>query len=325
MIYMNKYNSTTNNIRHSDSVYRSCSRCGKELTDAASRESGQGPLCRAKNTEIFAKQIPAELTKASALILSLKPSDFHSDISEQFTDIQSKYCSKVEHMMSNHTGGTFILSGADFRKIVDWFDCALSYPISHNTRKTIIDFIEAIGYQTLAGILRGDVCMSPAKIYIENNMLVMEAKSNKHGWSAMRKSIPGIITPRYKGDKTPYKCNISYIKKFFDIANRYWPFNEPSEDFISLLEAFKQKMDSEAAVEDEKPLASLLEANSWIKVNLPWYGTKDDMFKTINKFKQISYSERNYDKTNNTWSFKAKYKDYIIDSIKDRYKITVST
>ena len=47
-----------NDVRH-------CSRCGLPLTDCASIERGQGPICTHKDTSVFAKTIPANFPVAT--------------------------------------------------------------------------------------------------------------------------------------------------------------------------------------------------------------------------------------------------------------------
>ena len=312
----------TNFLRHSDSVDRRCSRCGLPLEDAASREHGYGPICRAKNNAIFAKQIPAEMAKASFLILSMKESDFHKEISDQFVNIKNLYLKKAEKVANEYDNSvSIILSGADFRPIIDWFDFALSYPCSMEIRNKIINFIESLGYQALAGILRGDVCMSPAKLYIENNFVFLQAKSNKSGFYALKQNIPNIVTPRFRGDKNPYMCNISNIHKFIDIVNRYWPFNEPTEDVLKALEATKANNMGSPMGTMEKPSATIINNSDWVKIIVPWHGTNEEMRNMINQFKSINYKERKYDPADRSWSFKMIHKNFIIDLIKNRYNL----
>jgi len=308
--------------RHSDSIPRHCSRCHLPLEDAASREHGKGPICRAKDNAIFAKQIPADLSMASLMMMSLSADNFHQEISNQFLNVKDLYFKKVENLTNRQEGNVnFVLSGADFRKIVDWFDFALSYPCSNGIREKVIKLIEYLGYQALAGILRGDVCMSPAKLYIANNKVYLEAKSSKQGFLTMKRNIPGIITPRYRGDKTPYQCSLTHIQKFVEIANRYWPFLEATEDVTKALESIQTENTTLGTSDGTKPVIKVINNVGWFSIQMPWNGTKEEMYGMINRFKEIDYRDRKYNPEDKSWSFRTCYKNQVFEIVKNKYEI----
>ena len=51
---------------------RSCSICHRELTDAASVETGVGPVCRSRSNEALAKSFPANFDEAFALVCTAR-------------------------------------------------------------------------------------------------------------------------------------------------------------------------------------------------------------------------------------------------------------
>lgn len=313
--------------RNSDSVARHCSRCGLPLTDAASREHGIGPLCRKKNNDIFSKQIPVNIAASSAIMLSLTKDNFHSDIADQFDKVKDTFLSKLKTLSNNNHDHGIIVLGEDFRKIVDWFDVALSYPIQHNTKMNIIKLIDSMGYKRLAGVLRGDVCMSPAKVYLEDGMIVLNAKRNKMGYFAMRKEVPGILLPTY--NRPLYKAPKSSYKQFLNVVERYWPFN----DSDGILEALNNVSDTLASVSvtnsvsDTTPVynqpVAVLNHNTGLgfTVKLPWSSTNNDLFDMVRKFKAIESHGRKYNPNEYTWSFKNSYLKDIKDIIETKYKL----
>jgi Family of unknown function (DUF6011) len=318
------YNNQHSIGRNSDAVSRHCSRCGLPLTDAASREHGVGPLCRKKNNDIFAKQIPADVATASAIMLSLKSSNFHSEIAGQFEVLKDSFLTKLQRLSRENSGQGIILSGADFRKIVDWFDIALSYPITYETKLNIIKLIDAVGYKRLAGVLKGDVCMSPAKLTIQDGFLVLEGKNNKAGYLAMRR-VPEIVLPKYRGK--PYKVPVRAAKKFLDVVEQFWPFN----DFNDLLEAQIENM-NKISIEETNTLQDIIVDNrpvAEIKHNIglgfsvltPWVGSNQEMFGMLDKFKAIESQNRKYDPASRTWSFKIQYLTQIKEIIEPRYRV----
>ena len=323
--------------RNSDAVARHCSRCGLPLTDAASREHGIGPLCRKKNNDIFAKQIPVDITVSSAIMLSLTKVAFHADIADKFDAIKQSFLGKLQHIASNNTEHGMIVLGADFRKIVDWFDVALSYPIQHNTKMHVIKLIDSMGYKRLAGVLRGDVCMSPAKVTLQDGMLVLEAKRNKMGYFAMRKEVPGILLPRF--NKAAYKAPTRSAKQFLDVVERYWPFND-SEGILDVLNNIVEDVPTapitvevnevtpiqdlivEEIPTDNRPVAELsYNTGMGFTVKTPWCGTNKEMFNMLNRFKAIISNERKYNPADCSWSFKNNHLIQIKELVSVRYRL----
>jgi len=306
------------------SIARHCSRCHKFLTDPASIEHGQGPECRKKNNNIFAKQIPAKLANCSILMMSFQNDMFHESIASQFEDIRALYLSKTQRLaMQCDANVPLVLAGGDFRKIVSWLEYSLSFPMSKNNRDSVIKLIDTFGYQALASILRGEATMSEAKIYMDGPYICMTGKANKNGWRAMR-AIPGIQTPRYRGDTTPYKALACYAKNFVDIANQYWPFNVVSEDAQEALERPPVVQASNDPGEALMPAATLMYNSQWFVIKFPWHGTREEMMGMINEFKQINKNDRHYSPEGKHWSFKLAHLGKIKEIVGKRYVITDS-
>lgn len=309
--------------RHSDSVFRSCSRCGKELTDAASRECGIGPICRKKNNAIFARHMPANLTIASIHMLSLSQNDFHPEIAEQFPEIKEYFLKQLFKAQKNNDDYTRAkVKGGDFREVVDYFDVALSYPCSYDFRIKLIEIIENLGYQALGGILRGDVCMSPAKLYIQDAYIYLQGKSNKPGFLEMRKTIPGIQTPRYRGDSTPYKASVKHAEKFVDIILRFWPFVEGDPNMV-LHEAKKRcdELPKDIVEKSDLPVAQLTVGGLGYQIKTPWHGTRKEMMETLEKIKNLPKKERKYNPALKCWSFTKNNLDKVKNIVGERYNI----
>ena len=223
--------------RHSDGVFRSCSRCGRELTDSASRECGVGPVCRKKDNAIFARQIPANLSTALVAVLEFSADSFHAEISESFEAVRVEFLRKVEAARVEFGADQMAtIPGADFRDTVDWLDMSLSYRTSHAHRNLVIGLIDDLGYVSLASVLRGDACMSPATLELEGDRVLLKGKSNKAGWKAMKSRFgANVKTPRYRGDTTPYSVHASNASQFVELALKHWPFMKNLDEVDSLL------------------------------------------------------------------------------------------
>lgn len=309
-------------MRHSDSIIRQCSRCGRELVDAASRECGVGPVCRKKDNAIFARQMKADLNRASILFLSLKPEDFHPEVQEKFLVIKPvfmKQLAKAQKLNDDFTRAT--IEGGDFRQVVDFFDFAMSFSGSYAFRNKLVNIIDHLGYQALAGVLRGDVCMSPAKVYIKDDCIFLEAKSSKDGWRRMKSEVPGVITPRYRGDKTPYQASVRHAEGFINVCLRHWPFNNANvEELLAEAKETTKTLGPEVKA-DSRPMAHFATGGLGFKLLMPWHGTYTEMSGTIDQLKKINYKDRKYDPASKSWSFKTKHLEQVKKIAAQRYVV----
>jgi hypothetical protein len=311
-------------IRHSDGIVRECSRCRRELTDAASREAGVGPICRRKNNTLFARQIPANINVASALFLSLRANNFHESV-EGYDSIRNTFINKMCHLQVNNDDLTAVtLQGSDFRGIVDWFDYSLSFRCSYETRLTVIQIIEALGYVGLASVLRGDACMSEAVLLVQDGFITLSGKSCKAGYYAMKRSIPGVKTPRYRGDTTPYKASVRHAEKFVEIALRHWPFIENNIEEV-LADAKKASADLPPCDRAEDPTVARPTAQfarlqrTWFAVKTPWFGTREEMNEMLAKFKELPRRERHYHVGTRRWEFHTSHLAAVLAIVDARY------
>ena len=189
-----------------DTTHRHCSRCKKELTDPASRECGVGPICRQKDNHLYAKAIQANLPVAGALILGTHLEDLPPDLHKRFEGIRDSFLKKSEKIQkANDDIMAMKLTGADFRDEVRELDYCLSYVMSDTTRERLIKIVDALGYVGLASVLSGNASKSKAKVWFEGGQVWLSGTACTPGFFEMRK-IPGVTTPRYRGDKTPYSA-----------------------------------------------------------------------------------------------------------------------
>jgi hypothetical protein len=287
--------------------------------------------------------MPANLTKAAALLLSFDPEqDFHSEVASEFEEgLKIKFLHQLARTQTRNPDITRVMvSGGDWRFVADWFDRALSFPCSTIVRNRAIDIIEAIGYAALAGVLKGDVCMTPAVLTIEGNDIVLSGKSSKDGWRAFRRSIPGIITPRYRGDRTPCRASVVHADRFIEIALRYWPFIDGDIEAIAEEARTKGLSDNVAAsapppperlLSCREPIATFTvpleskapvygaRAGSWFTVFCPWYAPDAAMYGMINRFKNLTdNSGRRYNPATKTWAFHEEYLEQVKAIVRER-------
>ena len=326
----NRYHDT----RHSAGILRECSRCRRELTDAASREHGIGPVCRRKTNDLHARQIPANLNVASALFLSLRSGDFGDAMdSARFTTAKRRFVTRMRKLAEANDDLTAVtLVGADFRKVVDFLDFAMSFQIKRSVRVKCIEIVEALGYVGLGGVLRGDACMSPATLLVDGDSIKLSGKSCSAGFRALKANIPGVRCPRYRGSSDPYVASVRHAAKFVEIALRYWPFidADSAEVLADAAKAVAKLPAEETAAAPvhgrrQPPAATVtLQQNGWFTVATPWVGTRGEMQTMLDRFRALPRSDRKYLPRTRSWSFKVEHHNKIIGIVGERYSIIVA-
>lgn len=159
---------------------RSCTRCGKELTDAASMEAGIGPICRKLDNALLAKLIPSNIVRARELLATV-------DFTEAAPETMSVLVA-VETAIMAEDG----LTRDDWRKDVKRVEWALSYFGNNPLRKVLTQVVAALGYVGLAALWNGEAATGEATITCMNDRLVIQGPKNAAARGAFRK-IAGAV------------------------------------------------------------------------------------------------------------------------------------
>ena len=310
------------NRLYTDNTIRRCSRCGDALTDPASRECGVGPVCRKKDTHLYAKTIVANFGIATVRALSMHENMLASEVVDTWKDTVQKLL-KAAEKVANITDDATIMqrTGADLRAVVRACDliCSYEHP-DYNVRKIAIDVVQACGYIGLAAVLSGEASTSPSKVWFENGRVYMTGLGNKSGWAAMRQ-IPGITTPKYRGDRAPYSAPAAHAESFIDNVRRYWPMYEGDINQVQSEAAnwvANNPVRSSIAATSTTPVHSFVATlrSQDFTVQFPWVRNQN-MFELLNQFKAIPAKDRSYDAVNRIWSFTINHLDRILDLAKN--------
>ena len=312
-----------------DNTARFCSRCRLPLTDAASRECGVGPVCRRKDNHLFAKTIRANYPMALALLMGL-PEDGSAlavEARPTFKRMRKALMRRAERAANASDTATFNAGGQDLRKIVTDLDflCSFSHhgrvASGSNVRDMLTGMVRHLGYVGLAGVLDGVASTSPAKIWFENGRVYLSGLGCTDGFRAMR-SIPGIVTPRRRGDRTPYSAPAAAAAAFFTNVGRFWPLYEG--DMYALAAEAAAWADTHAASESaglamastvtRAPAPTVFEAtrrSADFYVKFPWVRGAN-MAGLTTAFKTIPSSDRSYDPASKLWSFRLNHFDAVM-------------
>jgi hypothetical protein len=155
---------------------RSCVRCGRELTDAASMEAGIGPICRNLDNAILARLIPSNVGLARELLGEL-----------DLTAVAPETLPTMVEVTSDINGET---PTDDWRKTVKRMEWALSYGGNHGLRPLLTKVVAALGYVGLAALWNGEAATGKATVAFLNGRLVVSGPRNKAANTAF-KSITG--------------------------------------------------------------------------------------------------------------------------------------
>ena len=308
----------TRNHLHTDNTARFCSRCGDALTDPASRECGVGPVCRRKDTHLYAKTIAANFGIATVRAMSVREDDLAPEVRSSWKAALKRLL-KAAEKVANLTDDATIMrrTGADLREVIRACDLICSYANpGHSVRGTMVDIINACGYVGLAAVISGQASTSPSRVWLENGRVFMSGLGNKSGWAAMRQ-IPGIVTPRNRGDRSPYSAPAAQAATFLANVRRFWPMYEGDIAVIANEAAAWVAANPEIA---QRAAASTAPVNPFVAtvrtadftVNFPWVRGAN-MMGFMSQLKTIPANERSYDPATRTWSFTLAHLDRVLD------------
>lgn len=198
---------------------RFCSRCGKDLTDAASQECGVGPVCRKMDNKLLAKCLPANPGVAKVAWASI-------DLLAQpalVVHAMAVVDAKVE-LMSPVDDDTF---GNDWRETVKRIEWVLSHTLTSPTVDALHDFVSALGYTGLAALWKGDAATGKAVVTFSNGRLSFAGPNNKAGRTSFKAACPGYKF-HAKTPTTPaaWSAPAAAHKGFYETMVTHWPNNE---------------------------------------------------------------------------------------------------
>lgn len=299
-----------------DNTDRHCSRCGLPLTDVASRESGQGPVCRQKNTHLFAKTIPANYAMVTALALGMTSDWFHEETGKTWNSVQKslrKIAAKACEASEDPT--CFVVRGADLRAVVQKLDFMCSYRHPHaSARRNLVELVRQLGYVGLAGVLSGEASTSKSRLWFDQGRVHMTGLNNRSGWSAMGK-VPGIVRP-LRGRKDPYSAPAAQAEAFVAVVRQYWPmFDENAEDVIKSASSWAStnpgvaQASSASTQSVPRFLAEVRSAD--FTCSFPWV-RNGNMGAFLTNLKTIPASGRSYDPNTRKWSFRTEHLETVL-------------
>lgn len=323
---------------------RCCSRCGLPLEDPASEERGYGPVCARKNSNLYAKTIPANYPFALSVMLGMDTKDLPQSVAEKFLEVKE---SLLKHNFraaekNRDIETEFTMKGEDLRKIIKTLDWMLSFKMEQKDRSLLVSVVKWLGYSSLAAVLSQEASTSAAPLWFKDGCLYLKGATCKAGFLAMKK-IPGIQVPSRRGSREPYIAPVSQIDAFLNAVQDFWPFytiSSPDEKPIggATLDTLRQEAqqwaeknpvdESQVAVDhgsseaDRKPMVIIRTSGAWSTVAFPWLrDNTQGMYSLIAKVKSLPYKDRKYNPSAKEWSVHKMHTEELIKMLQELFTV----
>lgn len=187
---------------------RHCSRCGMELTDAASMEAGIGPICRKMDNYLLATMYPANLPAARDALYRVQM--------DRFQDVLTPTFVKIEEALHS--------DAPEFRSTVKRIEWILSHPISSADRAAWYDVVTALGYIALVSMWKGEAASGQATITFDSGRIYFKGPRNKAGAKAL-KTVKGY---RFHGTSKMWSFPVTSSENLGALGmaiSIHWPNN----------------------------------------------------------------------------------------------------
>lgn len=147
---------------------RSCSICGRELTDAASVETGVGPICAKRSNDALARSFPACFAEAFSLVCIAREKGLLVTIPPAQATLDA-------------IGDAFLMdpdasSRSDWRLVIKQAEWILSHKhIGGRLRCFLHDLAESLGYHATVALWRGEMVIGKATLTFANGLLTLRS------------------------------------------------------------------------------------------------------------------------------------------------------
>ena len=261
---------------------RNCSYCGKELTDAASKNHGIGPVCRKMQNHVLAQLIPADVALAQYVygrVVSGTP-----------------LCEEVAKTLHAVGSDLKVTDNKDWRKTCNRIEFALSFTTSSTLRNGLIDIVAALGYVSLASLLSGEAAKSLATITFENGRLFVKGPRNKAGHTSL-KAIKGR---KFHASTKRWSVPAAAHAEFQTTIWKHWPKNEGLQEALTAAEnhaIVAEAVEVEAPVAEKAPTVVLTKEGAFIKIASPY----NKAFIAALKTEVKAWKERRWNPSEKVW------------------------
>jgi len=193
---------------------RNCTRCSKELTDAASMEAGIGPICRKLDNALLAKLIPSNLTRAREVLATLDLTTAAPETMTVLVSIETSIMADDAHTRD------------DWRLEVKRIEWALSFHGNNSFRKGLTSVVAALGYVGLASLWNGEAATGKAAVTCLNDRLVVQGPKNSAARATFKRISGFKFHPASNGSKPQWSFPVAEHAAVLLAVITHYPNNE---------------------------------------------------------------------------------------------------
>ena len=264
---------------------RSCVRCGKELTDAASMEVGIGPICRKLDNALLARTIPTNLSAAL---------DAFAGVPE--LPIATVAVTYYEVLSALKAGGK-----SDWRVEVKRMEWMLSFEAVRKVAyKGMLATVRALGYVGLASLWEGEAATGLATVRYESGRLFVKGPRNKGAVRAFRAIVGRLFHAATKEWSVP----AAQAAAFTAAVYAHYPVNTGLDAALAASKAVEAATPAPSpSAPSQKPASGLLieAAGATLVIKTPYSAA------FVGQVKSLPYPDRKWDGAQKAWVVSSKH------------------
>lgn len=280
---------------------RTCVRCGKALTDAASMEAGIGPICRHLDNAVLARLIPSNVGLAREVMASL-----------DLTSLAPETLPTLTEVAADLEGET---PPDDWRKTVKRIEWALSFSGNEAARATLTKVVAALGYVGLAALWNGEAATGKATVAFLDGRLVVTGPRNKAANTAF-KAIPGrrFHPAGALVQKAAWSFPASAADAVLTAVVTHYPNHEGLASAVEAAKAAKSAPAAAVEAVKSQPKCSVVSAGVLLKVKTPYNPAFVGDLKAT-----IKWSDRRWNAAEKVWEVTANHEAEVKAMIAKHY------
>jgi Family of unknown function (DUF6011) len=273
-------------IQHNAAYH--CTRCGRDLEDAASREEGVGPVCRKLDNVLLAKRIPSDVACARDLWVG------HVDLSNAAPETVSAL-----QDVETAVWAADAAERLDWRKTVKQVEWALSFPGNRSLRQGLTQIVAKLGYVGIASLWDGTAATGKAAVEYDaaHARLRVFGPRNRAARNAFRQ-IPGNwFEPATDTVKAHWRFPAAQAAKVQLAVLTHYPNCEGLPFFDAALEAGDAPEIEEAP---SIPETAVIQVEGKLRLAFPYDKTRTPAFVAALKT-EIPWQDRKYNPGAQCW------------------------
>ena len=240
---------------HNHTGSRNCSRCGKELTDAASMDRGIGPVCRKMDNSVLARMIPSDVWAAQRCWSQIDAASVPE---------------KAQKTLGQIGADLLDDSNNDWRSTCKRVEWVISWGVGSTNHKHLVNVVRSLGYVGLASVLVGDAAKGLCTVTFENGRLYMQGPNNAAGRASLKAIKGRKFHPKTDEHKPRWSVPATEWAAFQMTIWSHWPKFSGLEEAVEAAQAHAAKPVVETAPEPKPSLVTVTEQDGVLKVKSPY-------------------------------------------------------